>query len=172
MRTLGATRTFTRIAAAAVIIVGLTSAAEAANTTASLAVSSTVSNNCTISTTPLGFGSYDPVGNNASTGTDATGSGAVVIACTKGASANIELGNGGGSDANSRRLVSGANLLPYQLYRADASTVWGSGVGTGAVSYTSLTKAQQSLTVQGKIPKGADVPAGTYEDTIVATINF
>ena len=163
----GLLRTFTRIAAAGVVVAGLTSAAEAANATASLTVAASVANNCTIATTQLSFGAYDPVGANATA--DATGSGQVLIACTKGASANIALGNGGGADANSRRLASGTNYLPYQLYKDDGG-VWSSG--TGAITYTSLTKAQQTMAVQGKIAAGADVPAGTYSDTIVATVNF
>ena len=169
MRTLGSARTFSRIAAAGLVIAGLTSAAEAADATASLTVAASVANNCTIATTQLSFGAYDPVGTNATA--DATGSGQVLIACTKGASATIALGNGGGSDANSRRLASGSNFLPYQLYRSDGSTVWGSGAG-GWVTYNSLSKAQQTMAVQGKIAAGADVPAGTYADTIVATVNF
>ncbi len=166
----GVFRTFTRIAAAGVVVAGLASAAEAANATASLTVAASVANNCTIATTQLSFGSYDPVGVNATA--DATGSGQVVIACTKNATANIALGNGGGTDVNSRRLASGGNFLPYQLYREDGTTVWGSGVGTGAVSYNSTSKAPTTLAVHGKIPGGADVPAGTYTDTIVATVNF
>jgi len=166
--TRGFLRTFTRIAAAGVVMAGLTSAAEAAGSkTADLTVAASVANNCTIATTQLSFGAYDPVGTNATT--DATGSGSVLIACTKGASANIALGNGGGSDANSRRLASGTNYLPYQLLKDDGG-VWGSGAG--AVTYNSLSKAPQTMAVQGKIAAGADVPAGTYTDTIVATVNF
>jgi spore coat protein U-like protein len=166
----GVFRTFTRIAAAGAVVAGLASAAEAANATASLTVAASVANNCKIETTELSFGAYDPIGANATA--DATGSAQVLIACTKGATATIALGNGGGSDVNSRRLASGSNFLPYQLYREDGSTVWGSGVGTGAVSYTSISKAQTPLAVKGKILAGADVPAGTYSDTIVATVNF
>src|SRR5512143_902396 len=54
----------------------------AATATANLGVSATVTNNCTISTTALAFGSYDPVVANASTNLDGTG--AVSVACTKG----------------------------------------------------------------------------------------
>ena len=171
MRTLGSARSLVRFAAAGLVMAGLTTAAEAAGSTAtSLTVGASVANNCTIATTQLSFGAYDPVGANASA--DATGAGQVLIACTKGATATIGLGNGGGSDVNSRRLASGTNFLPYQLYRGDGTTVWGGTAGTGAVSYNSLTKAPTTLTVQGKIPGGADVPEGTYTDTIVATVNF
>jgi spore coat protein U-like protein len=148
---------------------GLTSSKlAAANKTADLTVNASVANNCTISTAQLAFGSYDPVTANASA--DATGDGHVYIACTKGASATIDLGNGGAADANSRRLTSGANTLNYQLYYL--GSVWGAGVGTGGVTYNSASKTQQDLVVNGKVPGGQDVPAGTYTNTIVATVNF
>lgn len=162
-----ALRTFFGIAAAGVVV-GFTSATVgAADKTASLAVAASVTNNCTISTTQLTFGAYDPVGVNASA--ELTSTGNVVVACTKGAAANIALGNGGGADANSRRLAYLTNYLPYQLYRADGQ-VWGSGAG--AMSYSSESKTPTTLPVVGKIAGGADVPAGSYADTIVATVNF
>ena len=68
-----------------------------------------------------------------------------------------------------RRLANGTNYLPYQLYKQDGSTVWSSA---SPVSYTSTSKAQAPLTLVGKIPAGADIPAGSYSDTVVATINF
>jgi spore coat protein U-like protein len=160
-------RTAMGIAAAGVVIAGLSSSAYAANQAADLAVSATVTKNCTISTSPLNFGSYDPVGTNATT--DVVGNGSLLIACTKGALANVALGNGGGAGPDSRRLANGTNYLPYQLYKEDGSTVWSSA---STVSYTSASKAQTPLTVVGKIAAGADIPAGSYSDTVVATINF
>ena len=161
-------RTAMGIAAAGVVVAGLgRSAVYAANQSADLAVNATVTKNCTIATTALNFGSYDPVGTNATA--DAVGNGSMLIACTKGAIANVALGNGGGSGPDARRLASGTNYLPYQLYKDDGTTVWSTA---SAVSYTSASKSQTSLTVVGKIPAGADIPAGSYTDTVVATINF
>src|SRR4030088_1300176 len=54
---------------------------------ANLAVSALVNANCTISTTALAFGSYDPVVTNAATALN--GNGTVVIACTKGSAPAI-----------------------------------------------------------------------------------
>src|ERR1019366_4623482 len=58
--------------------------------TANLSLSATVINNCTISTTPVAFGNYDPLSGSV---TQATGT--VVVTCTKSApGTTITLGNG------------------------------------------------------------------------------
>ena len=90
---------------ATVAFAGFSSTANAATATANLAVSATVTNNCTISTTALAFGSYDPVVANASANLDGTGT--VVVACTKGATANIGLANGANFFAGARRMSNG-----------------------------------------------------------------
>jgi len=162
-------RTLTGITAAGVLVGGLTSSKlVAANQTASLTVNASVANNCTISTTAVAFGAYDPVTANATV--DATANGHVFVACTKGAAATVDLGNGGAADPNSRKLASGANSLNYQLYKSDATTVW--SAGAGGVTYSSTSKTQTDLVVVGKVPGGQDIPAGTYTNTIVATVNF
>ena len=64
----------------------------AGSASANLNVTANVAANCTISTSPVAFGAYDPVVANAST--DLTASGTVTVACTKGTAATIDLGNG------------------------------------------------------------------------------
>jgi spore coat protein U-like protein len=161
-------RTVLGFAAVGAVVAGVSSSAVfAANESANLVVNATVTNNCTIATSSLNFGSYDPVVANLTA--DVVTNGQMLIACTKGASATVVLGNGGGSAPDQRRLANGTNYLPYQLYKQDGSTVWSSA---SPVSYTSTTKAQSPLTLVGKIPAGADIPAGSYTDTVVATINF
>ncbi len=66
--------------------------ATAATQTANLAVSATVSATCSISTTALAFGAYDPVSANSTTPLDGTGT--VVVTCTSGAPAAVTLGQG------------------------------------------------------------------------------
>ena len=173
MNTSLAFRTRIGLAIAIGVIGALGSTLAAASKTADLTVNASVANNCTISTGAIAFGPYDPVGANATAGSgDLSGNGHVYVACTKGAAATIDLGNGGAADANSRRLTSGADTLTYQLYRSDGSTVWGAGSGTGGVTYNSTSKTQTDLVVVGKVAGGQDVAAGTYTNTIVATVNF
>ena len=163
-------RSLVGITAVGLFAGGLTSSIAAATKTADLSVNANVVNNCTISTGALAFGAYDPVTTNASA--DLTANGHVYVACTKGASATIDLGNGGAADANSRKLTSGTDTLSYQLYRSDGTTAWSAGSGTGGVTYNSTTKTQSDLAVLGKVAGGQDVPAGAYTNTIVATVNF
>jgi spore coat protein U-like protein len=146
--------------------------AKAATATANLAVSATVANNCSISTVALAFGSYDPVVANASTNLDGTGT--VVVACTKGAAATIGLGNGGNFSAGERRMAdSSSNFLSYELYHeAGRTTVWTNTGGGLLATGAAPSKAARDFTVYGRVTSNQDVPAGSYTDTVVATVNF
>lgn len=113
--------------------------------TANLAVSATVIDNCTISTSALAFGNYDPIVANASTALDGTGT--VSITCTLGDVVQITLGQGANADTGStdaapqRRMINGTtNFLSYLLFSdTGRTTVWGNTAavdvettGTGA----------------------------------------
>ncbi len=144
----------------------------AGSATANLNVTSSVAANCTITTSPVAFGAYDPVVANAST--DLTASGSVNVACTKGTVATIDLGNGGNLSGGSRRMGSGTDFMNYALYQDAARTqVWGSGLAGGSTaSYTAATKNSTAVTVYGTVPQAQDVTVGAYSDTVVATINY
>lgn len=93
----------------------------AGTATANLNVTATITANCTITTTPVAFGSYDPV-----SGGDVTGTGTVVVACTKNASPlSIGLGNGSNFAAGTRNM-SGASFtekLAYSLLQPVSNAV-------------------------------------------------
>ena len=147
-------------------------ALSAADATASLSVSASVSNNCTVSTAALTFAAYDPVVANASANLDGTGR--VTVACTKGAAPNIALGNGSNASGSTRRLTDGSsNYLTYDLYQdSGRSTPW-AGSGSGILTPAAATsKAAREFTVYGRISGNQDVPAGSYADTVLATVNF
>jgi spore coat protein U-like protein len=146
--------------------------ASAATATANLGVSATVTNNCAISTAALAFGSYDPVVAHASTDLDGTGT--VIVACTKGATATIGLGLGSNASGSVRRMKdSGSNYITYELYRdASRSTVWGTSGGALLSPGAAPSKAARNFTVYGRVASNQDVPAGSYNDTVVATVNF
>lgn len=149
--------------------------AQAATATSNLSVTATVSNNCTITTSAVAFGAYDPVSANASTALD--GSGTVTVTCTSGASTTITLGQGanaatGSTDAAPlRRMAAGTNFLSYSLFQESArTTTWGNTAGTGK-AHTG-TGASAAISVFGRVTAGQNVPAGSYADTVVATITF
>lgn len=144
-------------------------AATAATAQQNLGVGATINVNCTIATTAIAFGTYDPVVTNASTPLDAQGT--VTIACTKGATAQIGL-NGG---LNTTREMSdgGTNRLSYQLYSDSGhSTVWGNTAGSWVTPVAAPSKAGRTFDVYGRVGANQDVPAGSYTDTVVATVNF
>ena len=153
------------------LVVGMAAPALAQTATANLAVSATVAKNCSITTTAVAFGSYDPVVANATTNLDGTGT--VVVACTKGAGTRIDLGLGSNAQGTTRRMSGGTDFLTYELYQnTGRTTVWGSGAAAGQPIAAAPSKAARTFTVYGRVPAGQDVAAGSYNDTVVATINF
>ena len=134
-------------------------------------VDARVLNKCLIRTATLNFGDYDPVEANATAHLDVTGS--IDIACTRGHSAWITLSAGDNHSGSTRRLKNGTtNYLNYELYsNAAGGAVWpasGQGVSTGA----SEGKAWRALNVYARVASGQDVIGGTYQDTVMATIQF
>ena len=160
------------LATIGVLVVSSDSRVEAASATANLNVTASVGANCTISTAPVAFGAYDPIVANASTNDDATGS--VIVACTKGSTVTIGLGLGANASGSQMRMKDAAtDYLNYALYQdSGRATVWGTS-GAGLYSPAAAPdKNPRTFTVYGRIPSGQDVPAGSYTDTVVATVNF
>jgi spore coat protein U-like protein len=158
-------------AAAAVACVFGTSV-HAGSATASLAMSATVINNCTISTAAVAFGSYDPVVTHAAVDLDSTGS--ITIACTKGATPMIGLNSGGNASGSTRRLVDGSsNYLTYEVYKDAARTsLWGNSGGDLFTPAAAPSKSPRTFTAYARVTSNQDVPAGSYADTVTATVNF
>jgi spore coat protein U-like protein len=145
----------------------------AASASTSLSVTATVANNCTISTTALAFGSYDPIAANASTPMDGTGT--VTITCTKGATTTIGLDVGSNSPGTgtTRAMLAGGVKLDYEIYTDSArTTVWGNSGASLFTPAAAPNKNPRSFTVYGRIPAGQDLPTGTYADAVLATVNF
>jgi spore coat protein U-like protein len=155
-----------------VLVVSSDSSVMAGSATANLSVTATVSANCTISTTPVAFPAYDPIVANASVNDDGTGS--VIITCTRGTAATIGLGLGANASASQMRMKDATtDYLNYALYQdSGRATVWGNS-GAGLLSPVAAPdKTPRTFTVYGRIPSAQDVPAGSYTDTVVATVNF
>lgn len=166
------------LATTTVLGAGMAQNALALTQTSNLTVSATINNVCAISTaSSVAFGVYDPVTANATTALQ-TASGSLSVTCTSGATEPvITLGvgsnpNGAGSAAApQRQMVSAGNLLAYYLYQENTyTTVWGNTAGSG-YAYTG-TGTASTITVYGSIPAGQNVPAGSYADTVVATVTY
>jgi len=160
--------------AAALLLVSVAREARSGSATSTLNVSMSVTNNCTISTTAVAFGAYDPVTANASNPLDGTGG--VTIACTKNTSATIGLDLGGSASGSQRRMSTGGgspSYANYEVYQDSGhATVWGSS-GAGLLSPSAApSKAPRTFTVYGRVAAGQDIPPGSYSDSVVATVNF
>lgn len=170
-------RSILSLTALAMMVVAAPMFAASANTT--FTVSASVVSNCTISAGNLAFGSYDPVAANAATGADLYANSTLTVACTKNAP-NVWIGldagaNGASAVGTSRAMANGANYLSYELYTANPNpapgAAWGNTALTGK-AYVAASSAPTAITVYGRTPKGQDVAAGAYSDTITATINY
>lgn len=158
----------------------VSASAFAATTNTTFTVSASVVANCTISASNLAFGNYDPVVANNTTGADLYANSTLTVACTKGAP-NVWIGldsgaNGASATGTTRALTSGAgSFLSYELYTANpnptAGAAWGNTQATGK-SYVSASKLPTAIPVFGRVPKGQDAAAGSYSDTVTATINY
>ena len=126
---------------------------------------------CTVATTPIAFGSYDPVLANRTAPLDSVAT--LSYDCVGGppSTVTIMLSSGTGSGFNPRRLFSGGNALTYNLFLdAGRNTVWGDG--TGGTSFHSTTRRKEDVGVFGRVFAGQDAAIGSYSNSIVVTINF
>lgn len=153
-----------KLLALALVSAGLaaSSAAMAASTTHTLAVSASVTGNCKFNSagpTALAFGAIDP-----SSTTDATATATVTFRCTTGTTSSMTSDDGlyeSGVGAP-RMKDAGTNYLPYSLSLVGAAQV---GSGHGAAG-------DKTLTVNGTVLVAdfQNATAGAYSDTVTLTI--
>ncbi len=166
-------RTFSAVIAVLVSTVGFVQVA-AADAGDNLSVTASVASTCTITGNTLAFGAYNTV-----SGAAVNGSATIAVACTTGTDTFITLDQGahaaGGSSADAplRRMSDGgANFLAYSLFSdSNRSIVWG-GTSNTSADYLATSSAPANMTVYGRIAASQDVPAGSYTDTVLATIAF
>ena len=135
---------------------------------------------CTASATGPAFGIYNPFG------PATTANGVLTVTCTliggNGAAqvtAVASYSTGASGTYANRTLVSGANVLNYNLY-IDLAHTQTAGDGT-AGTFTStmsfkiippILTAQGQATIYGLIPAPQSVNPGTYLDTINVTVSY
>jgi spore coat protein U-like protein len=154
--------------------------AQAGNATGTLPVSANVTANCTLTTTAVAFGSYDPLATSLATAT-----GGVNVACTKGATGvTVGLGNGGNFTTIRNMAGSGTNTdkLPYSLMLPPSNVAGVACATSGGTLWTTTAvltlptspgKAARTFNVCGQIAAGQDVSVDTtYTDTVQVTVTF
>ena len=157
---------------AAGVLLAFAGAAHAVTKTDSFVVSATVAKNCVIDAPDLNLGSFD--GTN-----DLTVNSTISVKCTNGTTYDVNLSTGSSGIYTNRTLLFGTGVLNYNLYTTSGyTTPWGdntSGSGRPATGTGAGMATNQTLTVYGRLLAAnntAPVDAGTYTDTIVATIVY
>ena len=161
------------LAIAAMVMAG---SAMAATDTANLAVSATVENACAIGAGTLAFGTLT-LGVNTGAGTVTpvnkdVDSSAISLACTLDASATITAGVGANSAGAVRNMISGSDLLAYELFTTAGRTVVLNGANS--IPYTGTGAATTTTVIYGRIT-GAQLAAakkGVYADTVAMVVNY
>ena len=152
--------------------------------TSTLTAQTQVNSNCTISTSPVAFGNYDPIGANKTS--DLNSIGTITIACVKGTAPTIGLGLGGNPAGSTRRMqntVAPGNFLQYELYQPSGpapnapcafpgTTIWGTSGANLFSAGSAPNKNARTYNVCGTVPAGLSPAIGNYQDTVVATVNF
>jgi spore coat protein U-like protein len=119
---------------------------------------------CSASTTPVGFGAYEPFA-----GQDKETTGTIHLDCDAVVSATVSLSEGSGSYV-ARTMSDGADRLTYNLYIDTGRTeVWGNG--TQGSSTAPLTGTGTAI-VYGRMPARQNAKPGTYSDTILVEIAY
>ena len=120
---------------------------------------------CTVSTTGLAFGAYDQF---STLPNDSNGS--VQITCDAVIGYTVAV-NAGVSGSLNRAMAFGAYRLNYNLFTESTRTVvWGDGSAGSARVSGSGTSAV--IPLYGRIPARQNVPAGSYADTLIVTVNY
>jgi spore coat protein U-like protein len=133
---------------------------------------------CSVSADDLSFGSYDPLSasNHDATGEVRVTCGAIVAAVT--VSYTISLSSGSSGNRLARTMAKGGSTLAYNLYTNPShASIWGNGSGGtvtlgNSYSLSLLFPKTDTFPVYGRIPPGQTVGAGSYSDSLVATVTF
>lgn len=155
----------------AISMMAVSGYSQAGASTGNLAVSATMVNACLVtSVDAMSFGSYDPTA--AAAGAygfaDAGGAG-VNFKCTPNATFTVSLGNGANYASSTRNMANGSNKLAYTIYSDSARTTpW----ATTATTTTVGSLGTNTVSFYGGVAAGQSVPAGSYSDTVVVSVNF
>ncbi|MFT4256541.1 MAG: spore coat U domain-containing protein [Pseudoxanthomonas sp.] len=144
------------------------------STTTTFSVTITINESCEFSgaaADDVDFGDVDR-------STAATATGNLYVTCTDGTPYTIALDNGSHASGSaiteySRQMALGTVYVPYGLYTDSGySELWGDGTN-GSVAESEGTGDQQTFPVYAAVTAAStDVAAGTYTDTVTATIAY
>ena len=139
-----------------------------------LSYSAAVQAVCTVSTTPVTFGSYDVF---SSSPLDAEGS--ITVSCNESPQPTVIVSietspNSGSFDPRMMKLTAGSDMLEYNFYNDTSRTqIWGDGSGNTFIQSIRVHKKRPwTQPVYGRVPPLQDVSAGSYSETVTVTIEW
>jgi spore coat protein U-like protein len=142
-------------------------AAAAATATGTMGVSVTVVDSCAVSAIPLVMSTY------LSSAASSTGSTALTVTCTIAtavASIGLDFGANALTGVAQLKAPGYAPLIPYALYQDPLyATAWTDAAMPAA--YAAIA-TPALYTVYAKAPGGANVPTGTYNDTVNILVTY
>lgn len=130
---------------------------------------------CSVSVTPLVFGTYQTT-SNAPVNIAATVGVTCSAATASTVSYEIRLATGKSGSFINRTMSSGDGQLAYQLYSSPAmGQIWGDGTGgtavvQGSLSLTTGASRTATYTVYGRAAARQNVSPGTYQDPITVLL--
>ena len=147
-------------------------AAQQGSVSTTLLVHAVVVRNCTVVTSPVDFGNYDPLVANRTQPLDSTGT--VTVECTKGVAPTVELDLGQNPDGTTRRMVGGPEFLMYELFSDPGhSNIWGTGnQGVVLPASPGIGGSPTQETIYGRVADGQNAAPGDYNDTVNVTVIF
>lgn len=121
---------------------------------------------CQVDAKPVTFGIVD-----VRQRTDSTGE--IAVDCAFATPFEVAI-TGSGSPGDRHMSGPGNSRLAYELYTDSShSTRWGDGSGAGqVVGDMSDGETTRRLTVYGRVPQQAAVPAGSYSDALTVELSF
>ncbi|GFO54621.1 hypothetical protein GMSM_16280 [Geomonas sp. Red276] len=130
---------------------------------------------CGVTTTPVGFGSYDVF-----SGSPLDGQGAVALNCNnpdrKPILVTVAISSGQGGSFNPRQMIrsGGSERLNYYLFLDPAkTTIWGDGTGGSSVITQTVSRSLSlNAGIYGRIPERQDAWVGSYSDTLTVTVSW
>lgn len=137
--------------------------------TAEVAVSAEVITGCTVTASPMNFGSLIGVTGSART------SAAIRLRCSPNTTFGVEMDYGLNRQGNNRRMRNpvGNQYLRYRIYADAAYTQQWDDRPHRQVSGNTGASGMVTLTAYGEIPTVSNLAAsGVYSDTVVVTVQF
>jgi spore coat protein U-like protein len=128
-------------------------------------------NRCTVSVTPVAFGTYNGLGSS-----DIRTTGTLTYNCSLSEPITITLNRGGGPLFDPRSMKQGPSELDYNLYLDAAGTmIWGDGTGGSQVYRDPAPPPDTNVSVPiyGRIPAGQrGARVGLYDDKLLVKATY